>query len=143
MMDFETATHDDIISGVEKMIQAEQKQNESMKKDKKKATKELDLNEGVAPAQTSTPAKKAAAVAGSASGSVDTVRTSESTVSFEEKELEESLDSDLSKLKRKATMVVKSDNVGAAFMSNIEAISESVNEFKKKEEESGTNDVML
>ena len=41
------ATQDDIIASVEMMLQSEQKKNDAMKKDKKKAGAELDLNQGI------------------------------------------------------------------------------------------------
>jgi len=41
------ATQEDIIASVEMMLQSEQKKNDAMKKDKKKAGAELDLNQGI------------------------------------------------------------------------------------------------
>jgi hypothetical protein len=40
-------TQEDIIANVEMMLQSEQKKNDAMKKDKKKAGAELDLNQGI------------------------------------------------------------------------------------------------
>jgi hypothetical protein len=168
LLDNEEATQEDIIANVEIMLKSETRKNEQLKKAPSKAQQQdqgFDLNTGVlapvkaAPVQT--PAQKAQAAKAKAdepqlslqeqlqqaqakmkqpkeaqNQSLDTTATSQPVEEFGQG----ALDEELSIIKKK-TIAVKVGNVQAAFVQNLDAIQESVNNFQKMKEDAG-NDII-
>lgn len=101
-MDLEMASAEEIIANVERMIKQEESKNNALKKDKKAAEKTLDLDVGIATAQT--PVKGAQSKADTSVASATTEGTDNSDDLFN------ALDEDITIMRRK-TMAIKSDNV--------------------------------
>ena len=145
-LELESATADDIIQNVEKMLAQEQARNEQLKGDKAANSKQLDLT-GLSAGAGGKGADSSAAAGGrrgttaggpgGEAGSSTLTGASEGSTAQPGKdgELGEGvLDQGMALIRRK-TLAIKSDNVSDVVMSNLGAISESVAQFQKMTEE--------
>ena len=136
-LELESATADDIIQNVEKMLAQEQARNEQLKGDKAANSKQLDLT-GLSAGAGGKGADSSAAAGGrrgttaggpgGEAGSSTLTGASEGSTAQPGKdgELGEGvLDQGMALIRRK-TLAIKSDNVSDVVMSNLGAISESV-----------------
>ena len=143
----------DVMASVEKMLASEKTTLKSMPK--AAANFEFDLNEGVVTVSSGKGTKGVAggsAMSGSAGafGSSETSMTTSSSsaaggaigMSAEDESGDNFLDQDIAVIQRRGTLI-KSNNVGAVFMQNIGAISETVQEFQKMSEDTFKNDAAL
>lgn len=134
------------------MLKNEQKTNDSMKKDKKAITKELDLNTGVVLGAASGKVGGHSASSSSASSSTQgggsnsaSTRASTSGKAGGDQGADDEpdfvLDKDISAIRRK-TLAIRSDNVLGAVTASMGQINESVTKFQEMTENNAENDIV-
>ena len=126
ILDLEETTENDIIANVEAMLNADDRKKDQRQKKPQKNEPTLDLNMGaIAPVKLSEEAKKKGA--NRANQSLDTADSS--MAQNPDDDYTGELDQGLTFIK-KQTVSVKAGNVQAAFVQNLEAIQESLNNFE-------------